>query len=323
MSLGLWDKIFLAFVLDLLIGDPRWLPHPVRLIGLWAKGVEAVCRRLPWHYVAGALGELAVVGGTVGVTFGLLLLAERWHPLARDIVEVLFLYTAFAARDLIHHSARVYRALRAENLPEARRCVGMIVGRDTQHLDEAEVSRAAVESVAESTVDGVTAPLFFAVLGGAVGAMAYKAINTLDSMWGHKDERYLRYGWAAARTDDVANYLPARLTAPLVALGALMLGLRPLRTLRILWRDGHKHPSPNSGLTEAAMAGALGVRLGGTNYYDGEPHVRPFQGDADRPLDRHQIPRVNALMLITSCMALFLFLGLRFAAEALWRQYLG
>jgi adenosylcobinamide-phosphate synthase len=323
MSLGLWDKILLAFALDLLLGDPRWLPHPVRLIGVWAKCVEAFCRRLPWLYVAGVVGELAVVGVTAGAAFGLLCLAESWQPLARDIVEVLLLYTAFAARDLLNHSARVYQALRAEDLPEARRRVGMIVGRDTRDLDEAGVSRAAVESVAESTVDGVTAPLFFAVLGGAVGAFAYKAINTLDSMWGHKDERYLRYGWAAARTDDVANYLPARLTAPLVAFAALILGLRPWRALRILWRDGRKHPSPNAGLTEAAMAGALGVQLGGTNYYDGEPHERPRQGDPDRPLDRNQIPRANALMLITSSLALFLFLGLRLAAETLWRRYAG
>ncbi len=162
--------------------------------------------------------------------------------------------------------------------------MGAIVGRDTDRLDEAGVTRAAVESVAESTVDGVTAPLMFAVVAGPVGAMVYRAINTLDSLFGHQDERYGQFGWAAARIDDVANYVPARCTAPLVCLAALLLRLRPRLAWRTLLRDGRNHTSPNAGLTEAAMAGALGVQLGGVNYYDGQPLEKPTIGEADHAL---------------------------------------
>ncbi len=180
--------------------------------------------------------------------------------------------------------------------------VAAIVGRDTQQLDEAGVVRAAVESVAESTVDGVTAPLFFAAIAGPVGAMVYRAVNTLDSMFGHQDDRYRRFGWAAARIDDLANYLPARLTAPLICLAAaLWISSRSGRAaLRILARDGRKHASPNSGLAEAAMAGALGVQLGGVNYYDGEPLEKPTIGDAVVPLSPRHIRVANALMFLTS-----------------------
>ncbi len=207
-----------------------------------------------------------------------------------------------------------------------------IVGRDTRQLDEAGVVRAAVESVAESTVDGVTAPLFFAAIAGPMGAMVYRAINTLDSMFGHQDDRYRQFGWAAARIDDLANYLPARLTAPLICLAAAMLRMgmtivypahsvcRCQRhtecagytaSLRILARDGRKHASPNSGLAEAAMAGALGVQLGGTNYYDGEPLEKPTIGDATVPLAPQHIPQANALMFLTTGLFLAACLLLR------------
>ena len=181
----------------------------------------------------------------------------------------------------------VFRPLAAGNLVEARRRVGAIVGRDTDRLDEAGVVRAAVESVAESTVDGVTAPLFFAAVAGPVGAMVYRAVNTLDSMFGHQDDAYRRFGWAAARIDDLANYLPARLTAPLLCLAALLLRLAVRAgAARSLLRDGRNHASPNSGLAEAAMAGALGVQLGGLTYYDGQPLEKPTIGDAIVPLSR-------------------------------------
>ena len=312
MRLSLELQLLLAFGLDLLVGDPRWLPHPVRLIGWFAARIEPLCRRLlPFPYLAGAAAVLLVVGVTGGLAFAAVYGAGLAHPLAGDIVSVLLIYTAIAARDLAGHSYRVYRALRAGDLPEARRRVGMIVGRDTAELDEPGVTRAAVESVAESTLDGVTAPLFFAAVGGPVGALAYKAANTLDSMFGHKDERYLKFGWAAARLDDLANLIPARLTAPLIALAAVPLGLRPFGALRVTWRDGQKHASPNSGIPEAAFAGAMGVQLGGVNVYDGVPHQGPLIGDPLRPLEKRHIPRANALMLLTAALALFVFLGLR------------
>ena len=184
----------------------------------------------------------------------------------------------------------------------------MFVGRDTERLDEPGIVRAAVESVAESTVDGVTAPLFWAIVAGPVGAVVYRAVNTLDSIFGHRDDRYGQFGWASARIDDLANFLPARLTAPLVSLAALLLRQRAGQSLRILLRDGRKHSSPNSGLAEAAVAGALGVQLGGVSYYGGEPLERPTLGDPLTPLSAAQIRAANGLMFATA--GLFLALGL-------------
>jgi adenosylcobinamide-phosphate synthase len=189
----------------------------------------------------------------------------------------------------------------------------MLVGRDTDRLNEQGVTRAAVESVAENLVDGVTAPLFFAVLGGPIAAMMYKAVSTLDSTFGYKDEKYLDFGWASARLDDVVNYVPARLTAPLVAATAAIWGFRPLCCLRICLRDGRKHPSPNAGLAEAAVAGALGVQLGGLNYYDGEPHQGACLGDPKRSLDKSDILSANKLMLSTAILFLLLLIGIRSA----------
>jgi adenosylcobinamide-phosphate synthase len=210
----------------------------------------------------------------------------------------------------------VYRALAGGDLVEARRRVAAIVGRDTEALDAESVVRAAVESVAESTVDGVTAPLLFAVAAGPVGAIVYRAINTLDSMFGHQDPHYRDFGWAAARIDDLANYLPARLTAPLLCVAAALLGQRPLGAMRVLVRDGRKHPSPNAGLVEAAVAGALGVQLGGRNFYAGLPLDRATQGDPRVPLAPRHIPAAIALMFTTAALLLALILPLRTAVQS-------
>jgi adenosylcobinamide-phosphate synthase len=187
----------------------------------------------------------------------------------------------------------------------------MIVGRDTANLDEAGVARAAVESVAESMVDGVTAPLFFAVLGGPLAALLYKAINTMDSMFGYKNERYLKFGWAAARLDDLANFVPARITSLMIPAAAFLLRLDSRGSLFILLRDRLKHASPNSGHTEAAVAGALGVQLGGANRYFGKMISKPAIGDAARPIAPQDILRANRLMLLSSALTLLAFLALR------------
>ncbi|MCX6900426.1 MAG: adenosylcobinamide-phosphate synthase CbiB [Verrucomicrobia bacterium] len=313
-------QVIAAFALDLLLGDPRWLPHPVKLIGRFAAALEAPLRRsISNARVAGVIAVVIVLSVTGLIAFALVHCAAALHPIAGDVVSILLLYTTFATKDLAQHAHAVYRALADDGLPEARRRVAMIVGRDTANLDEREVVRATVESVAESLVDGVTAPLFFSVLGGPIGAMLYKAVNTLDSTFGYKDERYLQFGWASARLDDVANFLPARLTAPLVAVAAALLGHNALRSLRIWLRDGRKHASPNAGLSEAAVAGALGVQLGGLNYYGGEPSEHPRMGDPTRPLERRDIPRANALMLATATLALIVFNGARLAALELPR----
>ena len=313
-------QVLAAVGLDLLLGDPRWFPHPVKLIGRLAASLEAPFRRaIRNQRLAGVATALVVLAATALATSALLYGAWKLHPIAWDIVSILLLYTTLAARDLAQHSMTVYQALRAGDLVEARRRVSMMVGRDTDRLDEAGVVRAAVESVAENTVDGVTAPLFFGILGGPVAAMVYKAINTLDSTFGYKDEQYIEFGWASARIDDVANFIPARLTAPLVAVAAAFLGGRPAASLRILRRDGRKHASPNSGLTEAAMAGALGVQLGGLNYYSGEPSEKPTLGDPTVPLECSHIRRTNVLMLVTSALSAVLFFGMRWLGLYLWQ----
>lgn len=309
-------QILAAFGLDLLLGDPRWLPHPVKFIGRFALALESPLRRaISNARIAGIVAVLAVLAVTGGSAYLLIVGAGLLHPVIADVVSIVLLYTCFAGRDLARHSGRVYDALAAEDLPEARRRVAMLVGRDTGSLDESEVVRATVESVAENMVDGVTAPLLFAVIGGPVGALLYKAVNTLDSTFGYKNARYLQFGWAAARLDDVVNYLPARLTAPLTAFTAALLGLKPLGAWRIFRRDGRCHPSPNSGLTEAAVAGALGVQLGGVNVYFGVASERPRMGDALQPLSRTHILQTNRLMLLTSALALAIFAAIRLVIQ--------
>lgn len=296
----LYQQILLAMLLDLLLGDPRWLPHPVQGIGWLAQRAEAPLRRLILNpKLAGIAAVVWVVGSTTLIGFGLLKGAALLHPLAGDLASILLLYTCFATRSLHDHALAVYRPLKANNLPEARQRVSWLVGRDTEQLDEGEVTRAAVESVAENTVDGCTAPLLFSCLGGPLGALAYKAISTLDSTFGYKNERYLQFGWASARLDDLANLLPARLTALLVIPAALLLRLHAGNAWRIFRRDRHNHPSPNGGQIEAAVAGALGVRLGGVNSYFGQPSTRPFMGDPLQPLQaRHILQAVQLMWLV-------------------------
>jgi adenosylcobinamide-phosphate synthase len=315
-------QILAAVVLDLLVGDPRWLPHPVRAIGWLAARLGPAARRgLGSTRVAGLIAALSVYVAAGLSAWGAIRLASLVHPLAGDLVSILIMYTTLAARDLARHSMAVFRPLAQGDLVEARRRVAAIVGRDTQELDAPGVIRAAVESVAESTVDGVTAPLFFAVLAGPVGAMVYRAVNTLDSMFGHQDERYARFGWAAARIDDAANYLPARLTAPLLCLAAFVLRQRAAQAVRVLRRDGRNHASPNSGLAEAAMAGALGVQLGGLNYYDGQPLPKPTIGDPLVPLSLRHIPLANALMFVSAGWFLAVSLALRVAVVQGWQLW--
>lgn len=277
-----------AILLDLLLGDPRWLPHPVVLIGKMIAFLEKLLRRsVPNERLAGLLLLLITVCSTYGLALAAVRGASAAHPYAGWVVATLMAWTTLAARSLHRESGLVAAALERGDLAEARRYLSYIVGRDTATLDEPEIWRAAVETVAENTTDGVIAPLFFLLLGGPPLALAYKAVNTLDSMVGYKNERYLRFGWASARCDDLANYLPARLTGLLMVLASPLLGLSLCGSWRIMVRDGRNHASPNSGISEAAAAGALGVRLGGTNSYFGKPVPKPTIGDPVRPLDRN------------------------------------
>ena len=317
-------QILAAVGLDLMLGDPRWLPHPVRFIGRLALGLETPMRRLIRQpRIAGIATVVLVVGSAGFTTWGLIRLAGLVQPLAGDIVSVILIYTTIAAHDLARHSLAVFRPLVSGQLPEARNRLSMIVGRDTAGLDTPEITRATVESVAESTVDGVTAPLFFACVGGPVAAMVYRAINTLDSTFGYKTERYLHFGWASARLDDAANFIPARVTAPVMAAAAGLLWLRPVQALRILLRDGKNHGSPNAGLAEAAMAGALGVQLGGVNYYEGESLAKPTIGDPAIPLAPRHILQANLLMFTTAGLFLAAALAARIGVVyffSMWRR---
>lgn len=315
-------QILIAFALDALVGDPRWLPHPVRGIGWLALRLETVTRRLiGWQRGAGIVTALLTISISGGAAWGLIYLAGRAHPLAGDAAAIVVLYTCLAARDLAGHAMAVHRRLAAGELEQARLAVSRMVGRDTDRLDESGVARAAVESVAENTVDGVTAPLLFAIVGGPVAAIVYKAINTLDSTFGYKNERYLYFGWASARIDDLANYLPARLTGPVVCLASALLGRPVRRAFRVLARDARNHTSPNSGFAEAAMAGALGVQLGGLNYYFGQPMEKPTIGDAAEPVSPAHIPAACKLMYLTAILFLALGLAGRLGVMELWQAW--
>jgi len=305
-------QILIAVVLDFVMGDPRWFPHPVRLIGRFALFMETPLRKAFRNQrLAGTMIVMLVAAVALLCAYGLIRIAGLVHPLAADVVSIVLLYTTFAARDLAGHSMDVYRKLKDGDLAAARSKAALLVGRDTEHLDEGEIVRATVESVAENTVDGVTAPLFFAVIAGPLGAMLYKVINTLDSTFGYKNERYREFGWASARMDDLANFIPARLTAVLIPAAAAILCLKPLNAFRILFRDGRKHPSPNSGLAEAAVAGALGVQFGGLNYYFGSPSERPTIGDPLREMKKEDIVMAISLMFATLILSAILFLGFR------------
>ncbi|HAU38991.1 MAG TPA: cobalamin biosynthesis protein CobD [Phycisphaerales bacterium] len=315
-------QILAAVVLDGILGDPRWLPHPVRGIGWLASQLEGPARRMiRSERLAGIATALAVIASAGGIAWGLVKLTGLLHPLAADAVSVVLIYASIAARDLARHSMAVFRAMVAGDLEQARRRVAMMVGRDTDRLDESGVVRAAVESVAEGAVDGVAAPLLYALLAGPAGAIAYRAINTLDSTFGYTTDRYLRFGWASARTDDLANLIPARVTAPLMCLAAALLGERPLQALRTLLRDGRKHASPNAGLPEAAMAGALGVQLGGRACYDGQPVEKPTIGQPLVPLAPCHIRRANALMFVTTGLLLALGMAVRSLVIHLWSAW--
>lgn len=311
-------ELFLASVLDTMCGDPRWLPHPVRVMGrciAWLDHrVRMICRsgtslRFAGICLAGGLPVMSYCIGAVMIEE-----AEGLAAWVGSVLSIGLASTTLAARDLWDHVRAVNGPLDAGDLPAARRAVAMIVGRDTAQLSESEVARATVETVAESAADGVIAPLFYLAIGGAPLALAYKAVNTLDSMIGHQDERYMDFGWASARLDDLINWIPARLAAVLLIIGA-GLATGQLEQVRDGWqvfrRDGSKHPSPNSGRPEAAMAGILGVKLGGTNFYDGIAQKRPILGQEGRDTGRGDIMSAVKVMVVASVLGVFIAVGFR------------
>ncbi len=291
----------IGFLLDLKLGDPWHWPHIVKFFGNRISGGERLLRKLMPDSKQGQLW-----GGTLLVLWILLLAAALpaavlWccyhaHGLLGLLAESLLCYQLLAMKGLKQESMKVYDQLKQQNLPGARQAVSMIVGRDTQRLDETGVTKAAVETVAENASDGVIAPMFYILLGGGVLGAVYKAVNTMDSMLGYKNERYLYWGRTAAKLDDVVNYLPARLTGLLLVAAAGLQGLDGKNSWRIFCRDRCNHASPNSAHGEAACAGALHVQLAGDAWYFGQLYKKPLIGDADRPIEPEDIRRANRLL---------------------------
>ena len=310
----------IGFALDLILGDPHSMPHPVRWIGSFIAALEAPLRRaFPKTPVGERLAGALLVLVVAGVSFGCALLVlwlcglvNWWLALA---VESLLCYWMLATRSLRDESMAVARELERGDLPAARRAVGMIVGRDTDRLDEQGVTKAAVETVAENTSDGVIAPLLYMAIGGAPLAVLYKAVNTMDSMVGYKNERYRHFGTAAARADDVLNFVPARVAGALMCLAAPLAGLDGAGAWRIFRRDRLAHASPNSAHTEAACAGALGVQLAGGSWYFGKYVDKPTIGDPSRPVEVADIARANRLLFATAALGLAVSLAL---CAAIW-----
>lgn len=310
-----------GFLLDALLGDPRRIPHPIVAMGNAIAWLEPRLRAAFPDTPSGArrAGMVLVAvlcAGSFGATWCLIAVAGLVHPLLGLAVETWLCYQALAACELRRQSMRVVRELTREGLPAARRAVGMIVGRDTEALDERGVLKAAVETVAENTADGVVGPLVYLIVGGAPLGMLYKAVNTMDSMVGYKNERYLDFGRAAARIDDVLGFVPARLAALCMIAAAPAAGLSAKGAWRIWRRDRFNHASPNSAQTESAMAGALGVELAGSAVYFGKLVEKPTMGDATRPIEREDVRRANRLMVLASALSLVVLGGARIALLA-------
>ena len=305
-----------GFLLDALFGDPAWLPHPVVLMGrcisVLEKHLRTALPKTPRGELAGGAAVAAVLPlGTLAVTGLACWAAARLHPALGLALQMLWCGQALAAKGLAQESRNVYKELAKGDLPAARRAVARIVGRDTQNLTAAGVTRAAVETVAENTSDGVIAPLLYMLLGGAPLALTYKAINTMDSMLGYKNEKYLYFGRCAAKLDDAANWLPSRLAALLWVAAAALTGNSARGAWRIWRRDRRRHASPNSAQTESACAGALGVQLAGPAYYFGEYYDKPTIGDPLREIEPRDILRANRMMYAESLLALVLGLAVR------------
>lgn len=295
-------ELLAGVALDLAIGDPRWLPHPVRGIGWLARVCERMLRvtGMPLR-ISGSLFWLMVAGSFTLFVWATVRL-NHWF-------SIYWIYSLLAGRDLDVEAGRVVHALERNDPGGAREQLSWIVGRDTATLEEPEIVRATVETVAENLNDGVIAPLFYLAIGGPAGMAAYKAINTLDSTVGYKNERYGEFGWASARIDDLANFIPARVTAVLIWIAALLPGFDARRAFRMTLRDGGNQPSPNSGYPEAAVAGALGVKLGGLNYYGGVPSLKAGLGDAIVPLERGVFRRVRVLLYASEGLFVAAILG--------------
>ena len=318
---------FMGFLLDLVLGDPYYLPHPIRLIGKLIEGAEKVLRGMGIRgkdskedsngraFRQGIGLVLIVIISVVAITFFLLFMAYWLHPVLGVVVECIMTYQILAVKCLKVESMKVYQCLKNGNLEQARKAVSMIVGRDTKHLDEEGVAKAAIETVAENTSDGVIAPMLYLAVGGPVLGFLYKAVNTMDSMIGYKNEKYLYFGRSAAKLDDFVNFFPARISACLMITASFLAGRQfsGKGAWTIYKRDRKKHTSPNSAQTEAVCAGALSIRLAGDASYFGKIVKKPYIGEAVRGVEYEDIKRANHLMYITAWLCEVLCLLVMYA----------
>ena len=304
--------IIAGFILDLIFGDPHWLPHPICLIGNLIGFIERNLRpRLEPNkgalLLGGALMVILVLVISFVVPMAILLAAGMVSPWLAFALETLMCYQIFATKCLRDESMKVYTALHNHDLADARVKLSWIVGRDTQNLDEEEITKGAVETVAENTADGIIAPMFYMFLGGVPLAFLYKGINTMDSMVGYKNDKFLYFGRCAAKLDDLANLLPARITGLVMIGAAFVLGLDGKNAWKIFWRDRYNHLSPNSAMTESVTAGALNIQLGGDHFYFGKLVHKDTIGDDIRPVCPEDIVKTNRLLYMTAVLCLVLF----------------
>lgn len=310
------EAVVLGFLLDLLFGDPVWLYHPVRLIGKMIIFFEKILRKIFPKNRAGERGAgvvLVVFVAGIGTAVPAVLLWSVYHfnVWAGFLLESFFCYQILATKSLKTESMKVYKELKKDDIGGARKAVSMIVGRDTESLTAEGVTKAAVETVAENTSDGVIAPLLYMMIGGAALGFFYKSVNTMDSMVGYKNDTYRYFGTAAAKLDDVLNFIPARISGILMAFSAFFVGADVKNAFRIFFRDRKKHASPNSAQTESSMAGALRIQLAGDAWYFGTLHRKPTIGDALRPVEPENIVQANRMLYVTAVLALVLFSAVR------------
>ncbi|MDK2587372.1 adenosylcobinamide-phosphate synthase CbiB [Romboutsia sedimentorum] len=306
-------SIYIGYVMDLIIGDPYSFPHPVRYIGKLIKTTENKIRKIAKTDKNLKIGGFVLWFVTVGITYLVTYLTVKlssFVPGGFLIANSILIYTTLATKCLKDEAVKIYKVLKSKDIEKSRIQLSYIVGRDTTSLDEGEIIRATVETVAENTVDGIIAPMFYAFIGGAPLAMAYKAINTLDSTVGYKNEKYMNLGFASAKIDDIANYIPARISVLLMTIGSLILGYDYKSCFKISIRDRKNHKSPNCAYPEGAVAGALGVQLGGTNIYFGKEVHKPTIGDKIRKIEIEDIVRTNKIMYATSITSILIFTAL-------------
>lgn len=301
--------LVMGYILDLIFGDPYWMPHPVRFIGNLISILEKVIRRfMPktkrGEYIGGIILTVMVVSISMVIPLVIILMAKSINTYLALTVETFMCYQILATKSLKVESMKVYDELAKNDLPSARKAVSMIVGRDTKDLTFSGVAKAAVETVAENTSDGIIAPMIFIAIGGAPMGFFYKAINTLDSMVGYKNERYINFGRFAAKLDDVVNYLPARISAYQMILSSFFLRYDYKNAFKIYKRDRYNHASPNSAQTESVCAGALDIQLAGNAYYFGKLYEKPTIGDNIREINYDDIKKANRLLYCTSFISI-------------------